>query len=247
MHDGAAHLVALEQDDAEARLHEAKRCAHAGGAGSDHHGVVRVGGGTTGAPDDVVRGLASLAHGVANETHPAELADDVDARALRLEVGIEHGQLDPALGASVDELDRVDGARRHAGGMADAGERVQELRLPPDDAQDVLLGAYANARARSDAPVRIDDRVDGVGHDFAERRYVLQGGEHLLLFLGGAPGPDRVDQRGDDHGHDDADELGHRQHHQMPPFRRGARLSMRPSSSLRAARTLLLGPVSLKK
>ena len=200
VHDRAADLVAVEQDDAAARLHEAQGRAHAGRPGADDDGVEDVALSAPRARGRVVGGLPALADGVADETHAPELADDVEARARRLEVRIEQRQLDAARRGAEDELDGLHGARGETRRVADARERVEELGLPVDDAEDLLLRAREDARARADASIEIDDGVDRVGHDLAERRHVLQRRQGLRLVLAMAARQQPVEDGRDDHG-----------------------------------------------
>ena len=170
VHDRAADLVALDEEHAHAALEELERRAHAGGTGADHDGVVGVAGAAPTALHRVRRRLPTLADRVADQAHAAELADDVHAGARGLEVRVEARQLHAAGGGAVDERDRLHRARLHARRVADARERVQQLGLAVDHADDLVLRAREHARARPDAPHRVDHRVDGVGDDLAERR-----------------------------------------------------------------------------
>ncbi len=103
--------------------------------------------------------LHSLSHGVLDEAHPAELADDVNARAVRFEEFIDLRKIEPALARAEHESYGADRTLELAPGMADAVGRDDQGGFPVDDAQNVPFRADLDAREASDAGVRIDDRV----------------------------------------------------------------------------------------
>ena len=110
-----------------------------------------------------VGGLQALGQGVLDEPHAAQLADHVDAGARRLEVLVDLGQVDAALGRAEDQPDGVDRALGGAAAVADAVVGVDQPRRVVDDAEDVALRAGLQAGEAADADVGIDDRVERAG------------------------------------------------------------------------------------
>src|SRR5687768_7471363 len=98
MEDGTAQALAIDELDAQARLHQAQRRADARWACSDDERIERAVLSATWLArvipfDDVLGCLSALAHGVPDEAHAAELAGDIHTRAPRLKMGVDDGQL----------------------------------------------------------------------------------------------------------------------------------------------------------
>jgi hypothetical protein len=113
-------------------------------------------------PDDALEAppeLHALSHGVLDEAHPAELADDMDAGPVRLEELIDLRKVEAALARAEHESYGADRTFELASGMADAIGPDDEGGFPVDDAQNVPFRTDFDAREASDAGVRIDDRV----------------------------------------------------------------------------------------
>jgi len=121
----------------------------------------------------VVGGLTALHDRVADQAHAAELADHVDALAIGLEVGVDARQLHAAGLAAVDQRDRSYRTRRRARAVADAAERIHQLRPSAHDAEHDLLRARPHARTRADALGRVDRRAQARRHHLAHRGQVL--------------------------------------------------------------------------
>src|SRR2546425_1578837 len=148
--------------------------AEAGGdtrrtAPDDHHVVLHRAGLQDGAHR--FNRLAPLLGAFADQAHAAQLAGDVDAGHVGLEIRIDLRDVDAALFGAEHELDRIDRAGREAGAVPDAMGRVDQLGLVIDDAQRVF-GARLHAGRRSDAPGRVDDRVQrrGLHQPLLDRR-----------------------------------------------------------------------------
>lgn len=222
--DAAAEALLLEDAGHEALLATGHRGGDAGRAAADDDDVddvatllvraaARARIGLLEAFAEGAADLGALAQGVLDEAHAAELADDEDAGATRLERVVGLGQIDPALGGAKDEADGADRALDGAAGVADAVGPLHQRGHAVDDADDVALRAGLDAREAADAEVRIDDRVQ-------RRRQVLtlldregQGGAAALL-VGATAQEHRPHHREQDEG-DDAGEqraLGHRVH-----------------------------------
>ena len=142
-------------------LAQAQRCRQPCRAGADDHHVGRGATASRHRLGQALRHLQSLRHGVLDQTHAAQLADDVDARPARLEVLVHHREIDAALGGAEDELDGVDRALGRALPVADALIGVNETGRPVYDAEDVALGAGLEAGQAADADVRVDHRMQG--------------------------------------------------------------------------------------
>jgi hypothetical protein len=123
---------------------------------------------------EILDGLAPLSHRVADEPHATELAGDVDALGVGLERLAHQGNVDPSGGGAEDQRDRVDGARRGAGAVADTLGRVDQFRAAVDDTEDLTLGARRHARADGDAAVGVEAGVQGHRLADARRRVLLQ-------------------------------------------------------------------------
>jgi hypothetical protein len=115
-------------------------------------------------------------------------------------------KLDAPRGGAEDQLDGLDRTGRQASRVADAREGVEQLGLAVNHPQDLLLRARHDAGARADAAIEIDDRMDRVGHDLAERRHVFERRERHFLGLLEASRPDPVEQRSHRHGCEDQEE-----------------------------------------
>ena len=215
MEDRAPERVSLEEDRAIAALDQTERRADPGGTGADHDRVVPVGGAAAARHHDVVGGLAALPDGVAHQAHPAELPDHVDALARRLEVRIEERELDAPPRAAEHELDRADRARLHARAVADAGERVHELRFALDDLDDQLLRAGPDAPARTDADVCIDLRMERVRDGLAQKRHGFHHAPGALRPAREMPAPQPVEDRRDEERREDGSVLLN-EHHRGP-------------------------------
>ena len=151
----------VQENEGEARLLHGERRRDPGRPRADDRGVDLSGG--QGREDglEAAAELHPLSHGVLDQAHAAELPDDVNAGAARLEELVDFGQVEPPLARAEDELDGADGAFELAPGMADAIGRDDEGRPPVDDAQDVPLRADLDAREAPDAGVRVDDGMEG--------------------------------------------------------------------------------------
>jgi hypothetical protein len=117
--------------------------------------------------DDVVGCLASLGDRIANESHATKFTDDVDARQIRLKIGVDLGELEPPLGRAKDQANRVDRTGCCACAMADASQRVGQNTPAVDHREHALLGARIDAGTGADAAVRVDLRMNGGGNDVA--------------------------------------------------------------------------------
>jgi hypothetical protein len=186
--DGAAEVALLDQQHAAARRHQAEGRRDPGGTGADDDGVEVVADAAAGRARDRGRRLAALLDRVADQAHAAQLADHVDAGVRGLEVGVDRGQLDAAVGGAEHQRDGLDRARRHAAAVADAGERVDQVGAAVHQADHVVLGAGPHARARADAGVDVDRRVDRRRHQIVAEVGDV-GGD-----AGGAVVPQAIDQ-----------------------------------------------------
>src|SRR6266566_1709983 len=155
----AQGLLLLDQLVLEFVLDRAEAGRDARRTGPDDHHIVFQGAGLDRGADRVKR-LAPLLGAFADQAHAAQFARDVDAGHVGFEIGVDLRDIDTALFGAEHELDRVDRARRQARSVADAVGGIDQFGLVVDDAQRVL-GAGFHARRRSDAPGRIDDRVQG--------------------------------------------------------------------------------------
>ena len=163
-----------------------------------------------GAPRDALGGLPPLLDGVADKAHAAQLARDVEAVHVRLEVAAHARQVHAARGRAEDERDGVRGARALAHPVPHTPRRRDGRRLAADQAQHVALGTDGGARAAAEAPRRVDDRVE-------TGRLVEAGALGHARRRGGAPlaPPPRHHERHrrdeHEHGADEPDErrVGH--------------------------------------
>ncbi len=154
--DGAAHVTLLEEPERDAPRLETERRGDPGGARADDHDVARASRHDLGEP---LGHLEPLHDRVPDEPHPSQLADDVHPWPRGLEERVDLGEIDAALCGAEDE---PDGAHRALGGapaVTDAVVAVDQPRRAVHDAQDVALGAGAQAGEAADADVRVDHRV----------------------------------------------------------------------------------------
>ena len=105
-------------------------------------------------------GLAALRGGDVNAADAVHLTCGVDARHRRLERAARDRHLDRALLAAKHELDRLRRTAAHAVAVADARRWLDQSRPAVDHCDHVAFGTRIDARARADARVCVDARVD---------------------------------------------------------------------------------------
>src|SRR5205085_10050226 len=129
-------LLLLEGDELHLRLHGRKRGGDASRARSHDHHVERPVGAAL--LRNRAHRLAPLLGGLADQADAAELAGDEEPFHVGLEVRLHVRDLDAAARRAEDEVDRLYRTRGYARAVADAGGRIDLMRLALHDAERLL-------------------------------------------------------------------------------------------------------------
>ena len=144
----AESILLLKRHTAQAMLFCGKSGGNARGTCSDHYDIVRRF--CFAEFRNGIHRLASLFHGLSDQSHATELPGDVDAGHIGFEVGFQLRDVhSPGFGAE-NKLDRSDRAGVGACAMTYAKCRADEHALAVDDA-DRLFGTGFIAATRTEA------------------------------------------------------------------------------------------------
>jgi hypothetical protein len=162
--DRPADVVALDGKEAEAGLQRRKRGREPGRSASHDQqvelrvaGPARLGAHRLQNPLDA---LPALLERVPDEAHAPELAHDVQARHVGLEVLSDTGNVDAPLLGAEHELNGVHRTGALAQAVADAASRADDLHTPIDQPENFIFRAHVDAAPGEDAAGGVDHGVE---------------------------------------------------------------------------------------